>query len=85
MSNADEATRILTVNEWPSEFLIYGQVLETGHALGVRPCVFLDRIAGSLVWTVEELKRTRPDISAQRVAQLLGVPVAQAGRILAKS
>ncbi|WP_125994990.1 hypothetical protein [Sphingomonas sp. S-NIH.Pt15_0812] len=83
--DADEATRILTENEWPSEFLTYEQVLETGHALGVRPCVFLDQTDGSLVWTVEDLKKTRPDISAQRIAQLLGVPVGQAERILAKT
>lgn len=83
--DADEATRILTENEWPSEFLTYEQVLETGHALGIRPCVFLDQTDGSLVWTVEDLKKTRPDISAQRIAQLLGVPVGQAERILAKT
>lgn len=83
--DADVSNRILTENTWPSEFLTYEQVLETGHALGARPCVFLDQVAGSLVWTVEDLKRTRPDISVERIAHLLGVPVAQAERILAKT
>lgn len=83
--DADETDRILTEKEWPSEFLTYERVLETGHALGIRPCRFLDPTAGSLVWTVEDLKKTRPDISTQRIAYLLGVLVTQAKRILAKT
>ncbi|TPG04332.1 hypothetical protein EAH84_15455 [Sphingomonas oligophenolica] len=61
--DADEASRISIEGEWPAEFLTYERVLETGHALGVRPCIFMDRLAPSLVWTVEDLKRERPDIS----------------------
>ena len=82
--DADEASRISTEGRWPADFLTYERVLETGHVLGVRPCIFMDRVSPSLIWTVEELKKATPDISAAIIAHLLGVSTTQVERILAK-
>lgn len=79
----DEASRILSVSDWPVEFSSYERVLKTGHALSIRPCVFLERLAPSLVWTAEDLRRERPDISVEEIAFLLGITPAQAKRLLA--
>ncbi|WP_308514370.1 hypothetical protein [Sphingomonas flavescens] len=78
----DEANHISINAEWPSEFLSYERVLKTGHALGIRPCIFLERLSPSLVWTAEDLRKERPDISVEEVALLLGVTVKQATRLL---
>ncbi|WP_088308103.1 hypothetical protein [Novosphingobium sp. B 225] len=79
----DEANRIFMSAEWPVEFLSYERVLKTGHALRIRPCVFLDRHSPSLVWTVEDLRKERPDISVDEIALLLGVTATQTKRLLA--
>ncbi|MDO7837059.1 hypothetical protein Q4610_18605 [Sphingobium sp. HBC34] len=79
----DEATRISINAEWPIEFLSYERVLKTGHALRIRPCIFLEQLPASLVWTAQDLRRERPDISVEEIALMLGVPEAQAKRILA--
>jgi hypothetical protein len=79
----DEANRISVDAEWPVEFLSYESVLKTGHALGIRPCVFLERLAPSLVWTAEDLQKARPDISVEEIALLLGVTTTRAKRLLA--
>lgn len=79
----DEATRISVNAEWPVEFLSYERVLKTGHALRIRPCIFLERLAPSLIWTAEDLRKERPEISVKEIAHLLGVTVTQAKRLLA--
>lgn len=79
----DEANRILSVSDWPVEFSSYERVLKTGHTLSIRPCVFLERLAPSLVWTAEDLRRERPDISVEEIALLLGITPTQAKRLLA--
>lgn len=81
--NIDEANRITTNGEWPTEFLTYERVLKTGHAMRIFPCVFLDRLSPSLVWTAEDLRRERPDISVEEIGLLLGITAAQAKRLLA--
>ncbi len=81
--NVNEANCISTNGEWPAEFLSYERVLQTGHAMGIRPCVFLEPLSPSLTWTAEDLRKERPDISAEEVALLLGVTAAQAKRLLA--
>lgn len=83
--DADEASRIVTEGEWPAEFLTYGRVLETGHALGIRPCIFMERLSPALVWTAKDLRKERPAISIGEIAHLLGVTTAQAERLLAES
>ncbi|HJO64867.1 MAG TPA: hypothetical protein QF469_05955 [Sphingomonas sanguinis] len=82
--DAAEASNISSEGEWPVEFLTYERVLETGHELGVRPCIFIDSMPMSLLWTVQDLRRERPDISVTKIAQLLGIPMKQAERISAK-
>lgn len=79
----DEANRISVNAKWPVEFLSYESVLKTGHALRIRPCVFLERLSPSLVWTAEDLRKKRPDISVEEIALLLGVTATQAKRLLA--
>ena len=81
--NVDEASRICVNGEWPPEFLSYERVLKTGHALRIRPCVFLERLSPSLVWTAGDLRKERPDISAEEIGILLGVTAAQAKQLLA--
>lgn len=77
----DEANHISANAEWPVEFLSYERVLKTGHALGIRPCVFLERLSPSLVWTAEDLRKERPDISVEEITLLLGVTATQAKRL----
>jgi len=79
----DEANRISLRAEWPQEFLSYERVLKIGHALGIRPCIFLEHLSPSLVWTAEDLRKERPDISVEEIALLLGVTTRQANRLLA--
>lgn len=81
----DESNRISVNAEWPVEFITYERVLMTGHALRIRPCTFLDRLSPSLVWTVEDLRTERPDISVEEIALLLGVTATQAKRLLASA
>jgi hypothetical protein len=78
-----EAKRVSVDAEWPDEFLSYERVLKTGHALRIRPCIFLERLSPSLVWTAEDLRKERPDISEEEIALLLGVTATQAKRLLA--
>lgn len=79
----DVANRISLNAEWPVEFLSYERVLKTGHALGIRPCVFLERLSPSPVWTAEELRKERPDISVEEIALLLYVTAPEAKQLLA--
>lgn len=79
----DEANRISANGEWPVEFLSYERVLKTGHALRIRSCVFLERLSPSLVWTVEDLRKERSDISVEEIALLLGVTETQVKRLFA--
>ena len=83
--NLDEAVRILAEGEWPPEFLIYERVLRTGHALGISPCIFIDRLSPSLVWAVEDLRKERPHISIGEIARLIGVGQTQVTRLLAET
>jgi hypothetical protein len=81
----DEANRISANAEWPAEFLSYERVLKTGHALRIRPCVFLERLSPSLVGTAEDLRKERPDISVAEIALLLGITPTQAKQLLAEA
>lgn len=81
----EEADRISIRAEWPVEFLSYERVLKAGHALHVRPCIFLERLSPSLVWTAEDLRKERPDISVNEIAVLLGITETDAKRLLASA
>ena len=67
--------------DWPGEFLTYEQVLRLGRTLG-KPWTFLDSRSPGLVWTAEDLRRERPDITIDEIAFLLAISVPDAGRLL---
>jgi hypothetical protein len=68
----DEAQAIIAESRWPSTFQTYEDVLATGLALS-QPCRFSDPLAGSLIWTVEDLLDENPQITEARIAELLGI------------
>lgn len=79
-----EADQVETVGLWPDEFLTYESVLRIGGKLA-RPCRFLDPLDSSLVWTVEDLRRHRPDIKADEIAKLLGIDAKTIPDLIARS
>ncbi|NIJ20781.1 hypothetical protein FHS95_002473 [Sphingomonas naasensis] len=66
---------------WPRRFFTYEDVLATGRALS-NPPRFLDPMAGSLQWTVEDLLGERPDITVEEIAHLLGLSAEHAAALL---
>ncbi len=76
------AARIVATGEWPDTFVSYERVLRIGKSLA-NPCRFLDSFAASLVWTVEDLQKERPDISTSEIGSLLGVSEAHAAKLMA--
>lgn len=79
--DASEAGKISSDDLWPPEFLTYERVLRVGRKLS-QPCRFLEELALSLVWTAEDLRKERPDITAEEVAYLVGVTPQHAARLL---
>lgn len=73
--------RIIEEGQWPDEFLAYEHVLSLGQTAG-RPWTFQDPSSPALVDTAMDLRRERPDISADDVARLLSIPLADAERML---
>ncbi len=78
----EEARQISSEGRWPAEFLTYERVLKVGRIL-TQPCIFLDPLSPSLVWTAQDLRKERPDISAEEIAHLLGVTPKNVARLLA--
>jgi len=78
------AAHIVATGEWPDTFVSYERVLRFGKSL-VTPCRFLDSMAASLVWTVEDLQKARPDISPDEIGDLLGVSEKHAAKLMAAS
>lgn len=68
-------------NRWPDDFISYERVLKIGH-LFASPCIFLDSMSSSLVWSAHDLQQARPDISVEEIAHLLGVTVSNAKKLL---
>ena len=77
-----DANLIEDKNEWPIQFQTFEDLLSRGANLGIQ-CVFLDDLAMSLVWSVEDLRKERPDITEQEIARLLGIDISQAKRVIA--
>ncbi len=77
----DQLREILDFNWWPEDFLTYERVLALGKATG-RYWRFVDPRCPSLVETAEDLRKERPEISVQEIANLLAMPVAQAASLL---
>jgi hypothetical protein len=80
--NAAEASQIMAGGRWPVKFMTYERVLTVGYALS-HPCRFVDPLAASLVWTVQDLRKERPEITSDEIARLLGVAPAEVDQMLA--
>lgn len=79
--DATEARQVVVEADWPTDFITYERVLKLGRTLS-EPFTFADPIASSLVWTVEDLRRERPDITIEEIADLIGVHPPQVARLL---
>ena len=77
-----DAARVVATGTWPETFITYERVLRIGKSLS-HPCSFLEPLAASLVWTVEDLRKDRPDISTGEIADLIGVSHRHATRLIA--
>lgn len=69
--------------QWPDEFLTYERVLSLGRTMS-KPWTFLDPRSPALVWTAEDLRRERPDITVEEVAHLLAILVRDATSLFHK-
>ena len=79
--SAEASVAIIEHGQWPDEFITYERVLRLGRTLS-KPWTWLDPRSPSLVWTAEDLKRERPDISIAEIADLLAISEADAARLL---
>jgi len=82
--NPHEAERVIVQGIWPDTFISYERVLRIGQSL-TNPCRFLDPRAVSLISTVEDLRKERPEISAAEIADLLGIGVNHSTKLMAAS
>jgi len=72
---------ILDFDWWPEEFLTYERVLRFGKATG-KFWRFIEPRSPALIATAEDLRRERPDITVEEIADLLTIPVVQAADLL---
>ena len=79
---AEQAQDIVGEGHWPTDFITYERVLKVGMRLS-RPCIFLEAMAPSLIWTAQDLRKERPDMSVEEIAELIGVRPAAVRRLLA--
>lgn len=70
--SASDAHNIISEGFWPAEFLTYERVLKVGRELS-QPCRFLEALSPSLVWTAKDLRKERPSITLEEIADLVGV------------
>jgi len=75
------AQDIVDHSRWPPDFMTYEQVLRLGRESG-RIAIFADDHSPALVETAADLRRERPDISAQEIAYVLAISVKAAARLL---
>ena len=78
------ADAILDIGKWPETFQTYESVLKIARQLS-HPGRFLDSMAGSLLWTVEDLRRDRPAITEAEMAYLLGISRCHVHRLVAQN
>jgi hypothetical protein len=76
----EEARQIVSESTWPPDFITYERVLKVGKALS-QPCIFLNPLDDSLAWTAADLRKARPDITVEEIADLLGVTLEDAARL----
>lgn len=70
----EEARQIVENGKWPDDFLTYEKVLKVGQTFS-KACRFLDPMSYSLIDTVKDLKRGRPDITKAEMSALLGITI----------
>lgn len=81
--NSAEAEKIIQNNEWPQSF----QTLEELFAIGRdhnRSVSFVESLNSSLVYSIEDLLKTRPNISLSEIASLLNIDESVAAEIYNK-
>jgi hypothetical protein len=76
----EEVDAIHAEQRWPEDFLAYEQVLQIGRAHGP-PFTFLDRHSPTLINTIADLRRERPTITTDRIADLLGISAKRVSRL----
>jgi hypothetical protein len=76
-----QADSIIRDGHWPVEFLTYGDVLVVGRSF-YEPARFFELLSPSLVFTVEDLLKQRPDISASEVGYLIGLSDREAAYLM---
>jgi hypothetical protein len=76
-----EADIITAQDIWPDDFSTYEQVLEIGSKLS-RPYHFDEVYAPSLLYTTEDLRLARPNITNGEIANLLGITVEHVKNII---
>lgn len=76
-----EARAVPDNAQWPDDFSTYEKVLELGSRLS-KAYRFLDDLSPALIDTARDLTRTRPTISIEEIAKLLGVEVTHARMLL---
>ncbi len=79
-----EEVQAIDAGQWPDDFMTYERVLGVGRANGPA-CRLLDPMASSLIWTVEDLLKARPNITHVEIAELLGISVAHVERLVRRS
>jgi hypothetical protein len=77
-----EAQDILNGGLWPPDFSTYEQVLRVGKEISAA-FRFSDELDKTLVWTAQDLRNERPDMTVQEIAELLGIDSDHADRLLA--
>ena len=82
--DTETAGQVLNNGVWPDDFMTYEKVLEEGLKLS-KACRFHDPMAGSLVWTAQDLKAARPDITTAEISELLGTDVEHVESLLASA
>lgn len=74
------ARDIVELDVWPSDFITYEQVLRLGRATG-QHWTFVDPQSPALVYTAQDLRRERPEITDQEIADLLAISLADAAKL----
>ena len=72
---------ITQLSSWPSDFLLYEQLLRLGREAGYI-ATFVDPKSPALVDTVGDLRRARPDITLDEIAYVLAIPTRHAKKLL---
>ena len=77
------AQDIIASGNWPDDFITYERVLQLGSRMAPK-WQFQDPFAHSLQFTVEDLRKERPNISPREIAVLLGITGVQARKLFWK-